>query len=217
MPYSPDHKRHTRQKILQSARRLFSAHGFEAASIEEIMFECDLTRGAFYAHFRSKGHLYQEAMGSIAPWYGSPGPGTGETCDRWLDAMLEFCLQPSDASALRETEWTFLAIDAASKQPEVRAAYTCAFKAMSQRLNHEMVQSSGSGRSSLAAMAMIVGTLAVAMTVDDMSLRDSLVNACREHAKALFDDRDKDDRLSFFWTADASDNHLELAVTVMVH
>jgi AcrR family transcriptional regulator len=206
MPYAIDHKKRTRQRILESAYRLFSAKGFEAASIEEIMLECNLTRGGFYAHFRSKGQLYHEAMGSAAPWRASSGPTVGGMPARWLDAMLESCLHPFDATGPKEPRWTFLATDVASRQPEVRAAYTHAFKAISQRLYHEMEQPSYSDRPALAAMAMAVGALAVAMTVDDISLKTSLVNACREHAKELFEGYGKDDRLSFFWAMDAAES-----------
>ena len=37
MPYSAEHKRDTRQRILESARRLFNRKGFLDVSIEEVM------------------------------------------------------------------------------------------------------------------------------------------------------------------------------------
>ena len=37
MPYSATHKRHTRQRILESARRLFNSKGFAQVSIGEVM------------------------------------------------------------------------------------------------------------------------------------------------------------------------------------
>ena len=40
MPYSPQHKRDTREKILESARRLFNRNGYSGVSLEEIMSEC---------------------------------------------------------------------------------------------------------------------------------------------------------------------------------
>src|SRR5262249_17960177 len=45
MPYSPEHKRDTHQKILESARRLFNRKGFSEVSIDEIMDNAGLTRG----------------------------------------------------------------------------------------------------------------------------------------------------------------------------
>jgi TetR/AcrR family transcriptional regulator, transcriptional repressor for nem operon len=62
MPYSARHKRETRQRILESARRLFNGKGFAEVSIGEIMEDAGLTHGGFYRHFKDKGELYAEAV-----------------------------------------------------------------------------------------------------------------------------------------------------------
>src|SRR5262245_48336300 len=62
MPYSPDHKKGTRQRILNAAAHLFNKKGFSEASIEEIMTAAGLTHGGFYRHFHSKDELYAEAV-----------------------------------------------------------------------------------------------------------------------------------------------------------
>ena len=43
----PKHRQQTRKKIVESARRLFNRHGFDAVSIDGIMAGAGLTRGAF--------------------------------------------------------------------------------------------------------------------------------------------------------------------------
>jgi AcrR family transcriptional regulator len=48
----------TRLKLLRSGRRVFAREGFEAARIEDIAAETGHTRGAFYAHFKSKEDLF---------------------------------------------------------------------------------------------------------------------------------------------------------------
>lgn len=63
MRYRPDHRARTRDRVLQTARRLFADRGYGKVSIEDVMRDCGLTRGGFYAHFRSKAALYREAMG----------------------------------------------------------------------------------------------------------------------------------------------------------
>src|SRR6516162_7096372 len=62
MPYTEQHKRETRKRIIQSARRLFNRHGFAEVSIDEIMAGAGLTRGGFYKHFEGKEDLYEEAV-----------------------------------------------------------------------------------------------------------------------------------------------------------
>jgi TetR/AcrR family transcriptional regulator, transcriptional repressor for nem operon len=62
MPYAPKQKRDTREKILESARRLFNRNGYSGVSIEEIMSDAGLTHGGFYRHFTGKDELYAAAV-----------------------------------------------------------------------------------------------------------------------------------------------------------
>lgn len=217
MPYNKDRKSRTHHKILESAHRLFSTNGFEATSIEEIMLECDLTRGGFYTHFQSKGQLYQEAMGREFLWAKSAGSTSRKNLEPCIDAMLASCLHPLDTGKRSETPWSFLATDLASKQPEVRLAYTKTFTALSQQLQHELNQGADDDHSSLAAMAMVVGALAVVMTVDETLLKESLVKACREHARRLLDAGGKEERLNFFWGTESLESKNSVPVAGFVH
>ena len=48
----------TRRALLTAARRIFARDGFEACRIEDIAAAAGYTRGAFYAHFRTKEDLF---------------------------------------------------------------------------------------------------------------------------------------------------------------
>jgi AcrR family transcriptional regulator len=48
----------TRAKIVESAARLFSTRGFNAASVADICKEAGISKGAFYHHFESKQSLF---------------------------------------------------------------------------------------------------------------------------------------------------------------
>lgn len=50
--------RETRQRILEAARRLFAAHGYEGASNRSIAEEANLTTGAIYHYFDRKLDIY---------------------------------------------------------------------------------------------------------------------------------------------------------------
>src|SRR6202050_3226851 len=63
MPYPAGHHNETREKIVQSARRLFNRHGFDGVSVDQIMAGAGLTRGGFYSYFDSKSDLYAEVLG----------------------------------------------------------------------------------------------------------------------------------------------------------
>lgn len=44
----------TRGRLLEEARRIFLKKGFESCSLEDIVSQASLTKGAFYHHFSSK-------------------------------------------------------------------------------------------------------------------------------------------------------------------
>src|SRR5260370_1879955 len=127
MRYPRQHKDQTRRKIIESAAHLFSARGFAATSIEDIMSDCGLTRGAFYAHFQSKGQLYREAIGQSGARSSLAGDATGRIGeDSWVESVLY-----DDGDA---TDLAFLAADLATDDREVRTGYGRAFRALSEQL-----------------------------------------------------------------------------------
>ena len=48
----------TRSKIIESAIKLFSTRGFNAASVDDICKDAGISKGAFYHHFESKQALF---------------------------------------------------------------------------------------------------------------------------------------------------------------
>lgn len=62
MPYSKEHKRRSRERIIECATELFARYGFERVSISEIMRRARMTHGAFYAHFESKETLFRDSF-----------------------------------------------------------------------------------------------------------------------------------------------------------
>ncbi|MEV5336774.1 ScbR family autoregulator-binding transcription factor [Streptomyces werraensis] len=52
----------TRHTILQAAAKVFEEHGYQAATISEILSEAGVTKGALYFHFQSKEHLAQGVL-----------------------------------------------------------------------------------------------------------------------------------------------------------
>ena len=63
MPYSPEHKQQTRERIIECARMLFNRHGFDRVTIDMVMERAALTRGGFYNHFKSKEDLFRPGHG----------------------------------------------------------------------------------------------------------------------------------------------------------
>src|SRR5271170_2861059 len=54
-----------RDALLAAASRLFREKGFDKVGIAEIAAAADLTHGAFYTHFASKGELCAEVLADL--------------------------------------------------------------------------------------------------------------------------------------------------------
>jgi len=176
-----ERKQRTRRQILESAWRRFSASGFEATSIEEIMADCALTHGGFYAHFRSKSELYREAIGAALAndWLWASMPGLGR------DAIDD---------ALRSPQLGFLAADVASADPAVREGCTRALREVSRRI----LGGGASESAMLSLTAVIVGALAVGRSSEDRVFRARLASACEEVARLLAGER-AEGAPAYFW------------------
>lgn len=55
-------KQQTRAKVLAAARRLFSEHGYEGATIRDIAAAAGMSTGAVFANFTDKSDLFLEIM-----------------------------------------------------------------------------------------------------------------------------------------------------------
>ena len=62
MRVSREQAAENRQRIVETASRMFREHGFDGVGVDAIMSGAGLTHGGFYGHFRSKDDLAAEAM-----------------------------------------------------------------------------------------------------------------------------------------------------------
>ncbi|NOY98268.1 MAG: TetR/AcrR family transcriptional regulator [Chloroflexi bacterium] len=70
-----------RQHILDVAERLFTEHGYRAASIRNIARECGVTNAAIYYHFPDKESLFAEVMQRHAARLGEKMTLAGEAAE----------------------------------------------------------------------------------------------------------------------------------------
>jgi AcrR family transcriptional regulator len=55
----------TRSQLIAVATRMFAAHGYEDTSIEAVLQEAGVSRGALYHHFGSKEALFQAVLEEV--------------------------------------------------------------------------------------------------------------------------------------------------------
>lgn len=181
MPYSPEHKKRTRSKIIEAARLLFNRHGFDSVSIDMIMGEAGLTRGGFYAHFRSKQALYSAAvdsflMGRGARWRAEFGVEPHRTEPAMAVQMIEGYLS-SEHLGDRDGQCPLIALpsDVARSSPEVRQAYQQLLDAMVSLFENNLRDTTPEGRQrALSLAALCVGGMVIARTLPDSGMADSV-------------------------------------------
>jgi TetR/AcrR family transcriptional repressor of nem operon len=81
----------TKLRILNASKTLFSSHGYESTTIDDIITAAGVTKGAFYHYFKSKEHLCEVIIEQTHGEYQSlveSLPANAEPIER-LRAMLE--------------------------------------------------------------------------------------------------------------------------------
>jgi TetR/AcrR family transcriptional repressor of nem operon len=191
MPYSSEHKRDTRERILESARRLFNKKGFSEVSIDEVMENAGLTRGGFYRHFRDKDELYAEAIRRFLctdapkPWQPKPQPEPSHLGmarkprgQRVVDAYFS-----RDHFDDRETCCPLVALpsDVTRGSDAVKGAYREVLEKLIDIFLDDLDEPQRRERA-LALAALCVGGIVAAKCVDDPALADDLRHAAHQQA-----------------------------------
>lgn len=92
----------TQRQLLSTARRLFTEHGYQATSTEQLVREAGVSRGALYHHYDGKRALFQavfeqiehEIHQRVLDALAAEGPSE----EYWrvgLAAFLDCCLEPA--------------------------------------------------------------------------------------------------------------------------
>ncbi|MCP5077447.1 MAG: TetR/AcrR family transcriptional regulator [Psychromonas sp.] len=187
MPYTKQHKHNSKQRILKSAFQLFTANGFDGVTINKIMENCSLTRGAFYAHFSSKSMLYSEVVKYAATSSKlAELKSEGITDKQWLTQLLDAYLSIEHVNGERACPLAFLATDIVTQDVDARAAYCNAYMGMNKIiLDYVNKFSSCNQQQVLAVTSMIIGAVAISRTIENSDEILLLLTSCREEVGKL--------------------------------
>jgi AcrR family transcriptional regulator len=184
MPYTKTHKNKTREKILENAFNLFAKKGFEGVTIDDLMKNCGLTRGGFYAHFTSKAELYREALKFRASntKLANPKP-EGTSNKQWLSLLLNkyLSLEHVKGESSLSCPLAFLAIDINTQDNVIKTSYADVYYDMNTAIM-AYAKSDCDEQDILSVTAMMIGAVAIAKTLQNQDLIESLLAACRREA-----------------------------------
>ena len=184
MPYTKAHKHNTRIKILETAFRLFAVKGFDGVTVNIIMNDSGLTRGAFYAHFTSKANLYSESLKYSASSSNLTKLKPDGVSDKeWLCILLDGYLSLAHVQGKHPCPLAFLATDINTRNEETKVVYAGVYEGMNKAI---MVFAKSytdcDEHDILSVTAMIIGAVAIARTMDNNSAVIKLLSACRREA-----------------------------------
>ena len=191
MDPTPTRKQLTHDRIVDTAARAIRGTGFHGVGVADIMKQCGLTHGGFYAHFASREALLAEALERAGAdsrermeqaVYGSMAQGASpfrafvETylADRHLEALDGGCPVAALASEMPR------------QAAELRTAAVDRVKALLAGV--AAVLPAGHAKETPALIAsQLVGTLQLARTVGNNEQGRALLAATREALIAQYD------------------------------
>ena len=164
---------------------LFLQHGYEGVSIDQLMAAAELTRGGFYAHFKSKQDLFAAMLGQD---YGLPkklrqarlgelGP------DIKPEHAMAYYLSPENRHEIsRSCPMASQASDVSRGGEPVRLAYTEQLKS----LVVELQKHTPDRATALVTAATAVGAVSIASALNDEALAEELLEAVATTVLANF-------------------------------
>ena len=190
MPYSSEHKQKSREKILDSALKLFTQHGYDKVSIDKLMQHAGLTRGAFYAHFSNKSDIYAEAILAAVRRSQSLLPqAEGLSDHQWLkDLFFTYLSHEHISRQAPSCPLAFLATDVANRDPQARRAYTDVYKQLNALIQNKLMNGKSADDTSFAITAMMIGGVALGRALNETETVDRVLDSCRQTALRLLED-----------------------------
>lgn len=172
-------KEETRDRILETASRLFQERGVDGVGVDEIMRESGLTHGGFYAHFENKEALVEQAC--------------IRAIDAKLDELYDFMTALGDDEAFEKHTRRFLKGDMRTDSPTCPMAMLGPEvarrehiqKAYAQRIRRLVARIAKTlncprEEAMLTLSALVGATVLAAQTNSDAALAKQIITAARD-------------------------------------
>lgn len=191
MPYPTGHREKVRSRIVEGARRLFNRNGFDGVSVDSIMAEARLTRGAFYAYFESKSDLYAEVLGCFFtdPNWRSHWDGVEvdlASQDAGPQIVSAYLSRQHFDDVENSCPMVALPSDVARCDKKVKTAFENVFRAMVKVLCRDVKNTTQPAENTAMAIAgLCIGGMVVARSINDTRLSNQLRDAATHAALVL--------------------------------
>jgi TetR/AcrR family transcriptional repressor of nem operon len=167
-----------RERIVETAARLFQENGFDGIGVDAIMKAAGLTHGGFYGHFASKDDLAVEAV-TLALQRGIAWLGRFSDVD---DFVADYLSERHRADLANGCALAALGGDMVRQGDGVRRGLTAHLRAQLDRFTGLFKDAPAARRRkrAIATLAGIVGALTLARAVDDAALSKEILATARD-------------------------------------
>ena len=176
-----------RERIVETAARLFREKGYDGIGVADLMKNAGLTHGGFYGHFASKEDLMIEACQhalekSLEGWRTK----VAQDPQQALPAIVDNYLTPKH----RDQPGTgcpaaAMGVDVARMSPGARPAFTQATRQQFALLQDLMPDNTPDGtperrrQQAIATFSAMVGAMVLARSIDDEALSQEILDAVK--------------------------------------
>jgi TetR/AcrR family transcriptional repressor of nem operon len=181
MPPNPAHTARIRAEIFDHAARLFRLRGHAGTNIDDIMLAAGLTRGAFYAQFKSKDDLFAEVIRADHGLLGKLRGGDGKA------ALKDYLDKNQLAANAQACTLAALPGDVARARLAARLAYANTLYALIGELARDRSRKLDADATTVAILA--VGAVALARASGDTRLSDWLLRCAKRAIEPLLKPR----------------------------
>jgi TetR/AcrR family transcriptional repressor of nem operon len=167
-----------RERIVETAARLFRENGFNGVGVDAIMKEAGLTHGGFYGHFASKDELAAEAVVRALE-------RNAEKESRFADLgafVVDYLSERHRADRANGCAVAALGADMARQRAGVRRGLTAHLRRQLDRFADLVKDGTAARRRkrAITTVAGLYGALTLARAVDDPALAREILAAARE-------------------------------------
>jgi TetR/AcrR family transcriptional regulator, transcriptional repressor for nem operon len=182
MRQSRAEKARTHERIVETASARIRKQGIERPGVAEIMQAAGLTHGGFYKHFGSRDDLIAEAADHAFAY-------AGRTLDRYANdepdpfaAWVDWYLSEEhrDDPGADRCPVAALVGDAGRADDGVRAGYSAVVERFIATLEEMLGSDEEARRQATIAVSTLVGSLALARSVDDDELSNEILRTARK-------------------------------------
>lgn len=193
MRLTSENKQKITNRIRAGAAEFFREHGFDAVNLDKLMKQAGLTRGAFYAHYRSKSALLSDVMQHEHPLLRMLEARDGASPDalfEQMSAIFDGYLDPTNLQEVfRGCTIAALTGDATRADTEVKTAFGLAFEAICEEMAREQNRDAAAYA---PALVLASGAVRTAHAVEQDKLRTNILSGARQAFGLVLPDPAKD-------------------------